>query len=44
MRDTLISSFFADVEHHNGFYIVRGAKSLNPRVVEAKKWQGPHSS
>ena len=32
--------FFADVEHHNGCYIVRGAKSLNPRVVEAKNGKG----
>ena len=32
--------FFADVERHNGFYIVRGAKSLNPRVVEAKNGKG----
>jgi hypothetical protein len=28
--------FFKDVEQHNGFYIVRGAKSLNPTIVEAR--------
>jgi hypothetical protein len=32
--------FFADVERHNGFYIVRGATSLNPGVVEARNGKG----
>jgi hypothetical protein len=32
--------FFADVERHNGFYIVRRAKSLNPKIVEARNGKG----
>lgn len=32
--------FFADVERHNGFYIFRGAKSLNPTIVEARSGKG----
>jgi hypothetical protein len=32
--------FFKDVEEHNGSYIFRGAKSLNPTVVEARNGKG----
>jgi hypothetical protein len=28
------------VERHNGFYIVRGVKSLNPTIVEARSGKG----
>jgi hypothetical protein len=32
--------FFKDVEQHEGFYIFRGAKSLNPTIVEARSGKG----
>lgn len=32
--------FFSELEQYGGFYIVRGAKSLNPSVIEAKNGQG----
>ncbi len=32
--------FFSELEHYGGLCIVRGAKSLNPNVIEAKNGQG----
>ncbi|GGB78090.1 IS4 family transposase [Shewanella inventionis] len=32
--------YFANVERHQGFYIFRGQKSLNPRIVEARNGKG----
>ncbi|MBD1559665.1 IS4 family transposase [Vibrio sp. S9_S30] len=32
--------FFAELEQYGGFYIFRGAKSLNPHVIEARNGQG----
>ena len=32
--------YFADIERHKGFYIVRGSKSLNPTIIEAKNSKG----
>jgi hypothetical protein len=32
--------FFKDVEQHNGSYIFRVAKSLNPTIVEARSGKG----
>jgi hypothetical protein len=33
-------SFFGELEKHGGFYIVRGAKSLNPMIIEARNGKG----
>ncbi len=33
-------SFFGELEKHGGLYIVRGAKSLNPMIIEARNGQG----
>jgi hypothetical protein len=32
--------FFRELEQHGGFYIVRGAKSLNPMIIEARNGKG----
>ncbi|MDE1240474.1 IS4 family transposase [Vibrio aestuarianus] len=32
--------FFAELDQYGGFYIFRGAKSLNPNVIEARNGQG----
>ncbi|QDF68589.1 IS4 family transposase [Shewanella sp. SNU WT4] len=32
--------YFAELERHGGFYIFRGAKSLNPTVIEARNCKG----
>ncbi|MDK2600797.1 IS4 family transposase [Vibrio vulnificus] len=32
--------FFRELEQYGGFYIVRGAKSLNPMIIEARNGQG----
>lgn len=32
--------FFNELEQYGGYYIVRGAKSLNPSVIEARNGQG----
>lgn len=34
--------FFSELEQCGGFYIFRGAKSLNPKVIEARNGQGRH--
>ncbi len=36
--------FFTELELYGGFYIFRGAKSLNPHVIEARNGQGRHLS
>ena len=33
-------AFFAELEHNEGFYIFRGKKSLNPKVIEARNSKG----
>lgn len=48
MRNTLLLAdagypdfkYFAEVETNGGFYIFRGAQSLNPTIVEARNSQG----
>jgi len=32
--------FFRELEQHGGFYIVRGTKSLNPMIIEARNGKG----
>lgn len=32
--------FFSELQQHGGFYIVRGAKSLNPMIIGARNGQG----
>lgn len=32
--------FFHELEQHGGLYIVRGAKSVNPIIIEARNGKG----
>lgn len=33
-------SYYAEIDRHYGFYLVRGKKSLNPTIEEARNQQG----